>query len=732
MKISITEFTNESVSSPKSRRNPMTKTINRLRPELSSGVINWKALKSNPHKYAESADIDTLILALEEMDSVYYNKGEPIVSDATYDAFRNAVRLHAPTHVYFNKVGSAVSARDKRKVRLPYYLPSLDKLHPNTPEAQRWYALNKRNWLVMDKLDGVSLLIVYEKNSFKAYTRGDGTTGQEVTDSIKNINSIPQVLPANSGHIAVRGELIMNRATFENTYKSNLNTPKQGAARFSNSRALIVGAVNRLGDSKTGKTERNPLEDAIFIAYELIHDNNQTTANYTPVQQLQKLKAYGFTVVQHRILDTADDTFLSGFLHARKERSKYDVDGLVVVRNTPYTRTNDDRPEYAKAFKDNATSEQKVVEVKDVIWSITRTGVLAPRVMIEPTHLSGSTITYLTGFNAFFIENGYSYKDRNNSEINKIPRPIGPGAKIRIVKSGDVIPYIMEVVKAAHKPKMPSSSYEYDDNHVTIISASRETVSSSDGHASEHSALERQKVVEMFLHFFRTIGALHVGESIVNKMLDTGNAKMAAFIKMPVRDFETKLGLSKLMATKIHNSIHDSLATASLSLIASGTGIFGRGIGERRLFDLFNNFPTILTTPIHNRLDAATLEDNIASLNGFSHNTAQQIVLNLPKFKAFIQAIGLTANHNIESIRNPPKLSSTKLNNIMVVFSKVRDKELENYIVDNGGSVANSVTNAVTHLIVSSLSDTSTKIEKAKEKGVVVITLAQFKAKFAH
>lgn len=688
--------------------------------ESSNGKdkVLLQLLKLNPNRVIKTLPWDKVIKLLKYLDKKYYEEGQSYLTDAEYDRFRNAAQALHPNDPYFSRVGHEVieTSQRKNKVKIPYFLPSLSKIYPNTQASSKWTATNKTGssvlpCIVSDKLDGESLLLVYRQQKLFAYTRGDGEYGRDVSNIVTHISNIPfpdTFSLTKDSEIVVRGELIISRSIFDSRYKNNKTTKS-----YKNSRAALVGAVNRNapGDSDI-------LTGATFIAYELIRDKNQTTSYYTPLVQFQRLQEYGFDVVPYKFYSKGvTDTILQERLKDRKLKSKYDLDGLVVIKNKAYTRSQTtSSPDYMVAFKDNDSSEQKVVQVQDVIWRVTRTGVYAPRVMIHPTTLGNSTVTYLTGFNAFFIENGFSYKDRNKYKIKK---PIGIGAKIRIVKSGDVIPYILEVVTPAAKAKLPDCDYEYDSNRVTIRHVEIKNESFSD-----KSSLRHKKALEIFSHFFKTIGAMYVGDSIISRMLETGTNKISVFLKMSKNDFVTKLNLSEKMANKIHDSIHTSLAKTDLPTLANATGILGKGMGDVKVRLLFTHIPDLINMDlsVNNQHD---LINRISQIKGFSQESAKMIVSNIPRLKKFAINLNFSLIYDLNV-----RLQSNRLKSLRVVFSKVRDSDLEQQIKQNGGTVENSVTQQTNHLVVRDLSDTSTKIRKARDTGVIILTLAEFKRKF--
>jgi DNA ligase (NAD+) len=666
--------------------------------------FNFDLASKHPQRYANSLTVPELVSLLQHLDMQYHNAGGSPVADDSYDTLRDVLSLRAPNHPYLKHVGSPYYVSQvKDRVSLPYYMPSLSKIKPNTPEATRWYAAapKVKQWLVSDKLDGVSLLLVYSRGSVSAFTRGDGSVGQDVTAIVPHLRGIPPAASV-AGKLVVRGEVIIKRAIFETKYAKHSSEPTIGQGTYATGRNMVVGLVNRI-------TSHDSLKDLQFVAYELIDPAQQK-----PSDQMAYLKELGFMVVAHKVINAISDEALSRMLESRRVKCPFDVDGLVVARDVPYIRTNSDRPIYAMAFKDNSLMDQKYATVKDVVWEITRTGLLAPRVIVNTINLGGANITAFTAFNAFFIEHGYAYKDRNLPANAGKKFPIGPGAKILGVRSGEVIPYIVKVVTPASEPKMPDFAYTYDANGINI--------SPVVGGGSNH---RRQQSINVFLHFFRTIGALNVGEGFVSKAIDAGYTQMPALLRLSAADYASKFGLSPLMANKLYNSIHGALDQADLALLGDATGIFGRGVGRTKLTDLLAAIPNLMGIPIESALDINRLSGRIVALPGFSTTTATQIITALPRFKKFVQAANLKS-----TVTAPKPAATSELQDIKVVFSKVRDKATEADITARGGQVVNSVRDGVTHLIVGALDNESTKIDKARDRGIQILTLAQFRSRY--
>ena len=141
-------------------------------------------------------------------------------------------------------------------------------------------------------------------------------------------------------------------------------------------------------------------------------------------------------------------------LKERKAESEYECDGIIIAYNTPNERVPIGNPDYAFAFKNVAELETAIVTVKQVEWNVSKDGYLKPILILEPIKLSGVMIKRVTAFNAKYI----------------VENKIGPNTQIKLVRSGDVIPHILEIIKSSKEPQMPTDiEYEWNDSNVDII-----------------------------------------------------------------------------------------------------------------------------------------------------------------------------------------------------------------------------------------------------------------------
>ena len=646
--------------------------------------INIISLQKNPAACLDAFSEEECVKIMRYFDRKYHDDGDSPISDAVYDAMRDFVFTKWPNNPYNKKVGYLPSSSVGRKTKatLPFCMPSLDKVKPESDAIRVFLDKHKGvSFVVSNKIDGISLEIVYSGENVSIYTRGDGSIGQDVSH-LANVLDIPKAADvAKYGRVVVRVEAAISKRDFEMFDRKN-------GGDFATDRNMISGIFNRI-DSK------HPALQHIKVLAHRVY----APTNMLPVKQFEFLLKIGFSVPRYTVISDLTEGRLLSLLESRKQKSEYSMDGLVVSANV-VENASATNPKHTVAFKANVEEAVYKVKVVRVVWETSRTGKIKPRVQIPPTNVKGVRVEFLTGFNAFFIKHGYPYKGSRLS--NKESKAIGPGAIIKFVRSGDVIPHIIEVVVGAAKPQMPSIEYEWGKNGVEIYAAYDTK--------SEH--------LKKMVHFFKCIGTEFLSEGLMRKLIDAGYTTIFRLLRASVEQLSHVEGFSTVLATKIYNNIHESLKTAPLTKLGDGSGLFGENIGERKLGLLFREIPNVLVA--HNDKN---LYAKIANIHGFSDKTAQVIIKSIPDFVAFLQRLEKPL------VEKPTQRLST-LKDIVAVFTQVRDKELEKQIIDLGGNVTNNVSKNTTHVISIENPKETDKIEKARELGIPILSVAKFKRQF--
>ena len=606
-------------------------------------------------KYIKTADVNILRKMKSEADDIYHNTGKVTgLTNEQYDLLKDTLKKR-DVEVNHTNVGSIVRDEESR-VTLEHPLWSMDKV---TDEKKILSWLSKNNthhsYIVEEKIDGVSCMAVFKNGSTRLYTRGDGFVGTDISHLIGHIKNIPLDI---TGNLSVRGELVVYRSVFETKY----------ADMYANARNMVSGCVN-------AKSTRIGSTDIHFIAYEII----ELDLVDAPTEEISFLKRRGFEVVKYTTLPSISLNELEETLISFKGKSIYEIDGIIVQPNRPYIRSTNGNPKYAVAFKmqfDTATSE-----VVKVHWEVSKWKQIKPRVEITPTKLNGVVITFLTGYNAKYI----------------IDNSIGPGAVIEFTRAGDVIPKILTVLKPAQVVDLPDDiPFVWNETQVDIMAVDDDDSISS---------------VKMTSDFFDKIGVKNVGEKSVMKMYKAGYDSIPKIFQMKEDDFEQIEGFGKALAKRTYTNLQKASKDIPLHLLLGSSGVFGYGIGVRRITCLLNEIPDIFTCPLNG------LTDRILKVEGFSDKTALKIVEGLSTAKCFISEM-----KSLVTITEP-KLVTKSDNQTNIVFSGFRDVALEKLLVDKGHSISNTVSAKTLFVVVDKLDyKQTTKTTKALSLNVRIRT----------
>ena len=602
-------------------------------------------------KYIKTADVDILRKMKSEADDIYHNTGKSTgLTNEQYDLLKDTLKKRDLPFDH-TTVGSKVRDEESR-VTLEHPLWSMDKV---TDEKKILSWLSKNNthpsYIVEEKIDGVSCMAVFENGSTRLYTRGDGFVGTDISHLVGHIKNIPSHVTPEK--LFVRGELVVYRSVFETKY----------ADMYANARNMVSGCVN-------AKSTRIGSTDIHFIAYEII----QLDLVDAPTEEISFLKRQGFEVVKYTTLPSISLNTLEETLISFKGKSIYEIDGIIVQPNRPYTRSVNGNPKYAVAFKmqfETATSE-----VIKVYWEVSKWKHIKPRVEITPTKLNGVVITFLTGYNAKYI----------------VDNSIGTGAIIEFTRSGEVIPKILTVLKPAQVVDLPDDiPFVWNDTRVDIMAVEDDLLSS----------------VKMTSDFFDKIGVKSVGEKSVMKIYEAGYDSIPKIFEMKEVDFERIDGFGKALAKRTYTNVQKASKDIPLHLLLGSSGVFGYGIGVRRITLLLNDIPDLFTCSLEG------LTERILKVEGFSDKTALKIVDGLSTAKCFISDM-----KRLVTITEPKRVTSSN-----IVFSGFRDADLEKRLVDKGYSISNTVSTKTLFVVVDKTDyKQSTKTTKALSLNVQVIT----------
>ena len=602
-------------------------------------------------------------------DDIYYNGDEDkhldILKDEIYDILLDVVKQKEQIN-YIVPIGAKITS--DKEFKLPYFLGSMNKLK-NELDINKW--LSKYNddiYIVEDKLDGVSCLLIINNDEIKLYTRGDGEFGSNISYLSPYIKHIPKLT---SFSLVVRGELIMRKDIFYKKYSKT----------FANARNMVSGIIN----SKTIKEETKDVE---FVAYEIVNKSNILTA----LEQFSLLTQNKFQVVNHLILPNIDCEILTGKLLEFKKTSNYEIDGVIIHSNKKYKRNISGNPDYAFAFKVRMDDNIAETIVEEVEWNHTKWNVLKPRIKVKPVNLCGVSINYATGFNAKYI----------------LENNLGKGSIVLITRSNDVIPFIVEVKKST-TAEFPDEEYRWNETKVDIIAE------------SDDNSISK---IKQIASFFSDLKIKYVSVSTIERMFESGYDTLPKILSTSIKDFEKIDRFAEKMAERTYNNIHEGLKNVSIPLLVGSASCFGFGIGKRKVKKLFEDIPDLLE--LYGVKSSRELEQIILNVDGFSDLSANKIIENIPKAIEFIESI----SPYITLSKKEEKENNNTLEGQKIVMSGFRDSDLSDNIEKRGGSIMSSVSKNTTILIVKDNTKETSKIIQARTLGISIFSKEEFIDKY--
>ena len=604
----------------------------------------------------ETSKLNSIVI---ETKDLYYNTGSSYITDAEYDTLEAILQSVSMNTV---SIGSPVRGG---KIELPNIMGSLDQNYIG--DTSKWISNNnlKTKFVLGDKQDGVSGSATYENGILKiSYSRGDGGEGADTTRHLLKMKKAIKSFKG-SGILDVRYEVILNEEDFQN-YKNNLIL--SGSSKIpSNSRNYTAGQMN-------AEVAEDWFYENARVIVTSIYDAEFTLNKEDEYKYVSSL---GFDVTPYTVIDYLDitDEYLEDYLNERKSVSKTEIDGIVIdvndktIRKNMKWKENSINPPFSRKFKLNDDGYD--VKVVCVHWNPSKAGLLKPRVEIEPIDIKGVIVTYATGFNAKFIVNN----------------GIGKGAIVNIVRSGDVIPFIRSCVTPT-TPDLPEDyEYHWNDNGVEII--------------LDDMDIKNVKV-NRIVSTFSSLKIPMLKKASVEKLYDAGYDSLEKIIKMYKGQLQSVIGVSS--GEKIYNGLRDKLNPISLYELAGASNLFGRGIGIRVMKKVADHLGEDAI------LNPKTTVNDLVSCDGIGDIMGMTIKLNQQKFIDFIDEIDGYVTFGDTST----KVTSNTLSGIKVVFTGVRDKDLEQKIISKGGEIIDKVKPGC-YLVCKDKTKTSSKLTEASK-----------------
>ncbi|MBI4588742.1 MAG: NAD-dependent DNA ligase LigA, partial [Candidatus Rokubacteria bacterium] len=560
-------------------------------------------------KKADAAKrIEELRELIRHHDSLYYVETRPEISDAEYDRLvRELKALEAehpdlitpdsPTQRVASQPVEAFASVE-HKVAMLSLDNAMDPAELREFEARLRRALPGADfeYVCEPKVDGLGVALLYERGRFvRGATRGDGRVGEEITQNLRTVKSIPLTLRGALGQLReleVRGEVYMPRAAFA---KLNAELEEAGESTFANPRNAAAGAVRQKDPQITA---RRPLD--IFL-YHVSHADPFPFKSHW--EALEGLRAGGFKTnpKAKRCRDLDAVTAYCQDLELERDALGYDADGVVVKVNSLEQQrrlgATAHHPRWAIAYK--FAARQGTTRVLDIRINVGKTGALTPAALLEPVELAGVTVSRASL--------------HNEDEIRK--KDIRVGDTVLIERAGDVIPYVIQVIASKRPPgtepfRMPT--------HCPVCRARAYRPEGEAIWRCTNAACPAQ-LKERLLHFGsrRAMDIEHLGEAVVNQLVDRG--LVTDFADLYHLTVEQLAGLERLAEKSAQNLVDAIRAsrTRGLARLLNALGI--RFIGERASQLLANHFGSM------ERLERA-IEDEIGEIYGIGPQIAQSVV----------------------------------------------------------------------------------------------------------
>ncbi len=637
----------------------------------------------------------------------YYVYDDPEISDFEYDRlYAELVRLEEENPQYFDPTSPTCRVGGKpldkfEKVTHTVQMNSLSDVF-DYDEIKEFVdrmagIVDSPVFSVEPKIDGLSVALTYENGILtNGATRGDGTVGEDVTQNIKTINSIPLSIDKPLS-FCLRGEVYMPRKVF---YALNEEREKNGQQLLANPRNAAAGSLRQL-DPKICADRK--LDIFIFnLQSGDVFGDGQTPVSHT--NTLDTVNELGFTVLRDRVCVSSYDEIIAHIekLGSMRDDLPYDIDGVVIKIDNLADRVKigegTNTPKWAVAYK--FPPEEKQTKLVDITIAVGRTGVLTPTAVLEPVRLAGTSVSRATLHNLDFIRE----------------RDIKLGDTVTVRKAGDIIPEVL----CAHADKRDGT--EIDFFMPTHCPSCGEPVvrDDNDGAAIRCTNSSCPAQLSRSIEHFASKGAMNIdglGPQIVSALLDNGLIRDCADLyTLEVEAIAKIERMGKKSAQNLINSINNS-KSAGLERLIFALGI--RNIGEVAAQALAKRYKT---------LDALMLatRDELCEIQDFGEITADCVVdffsheQNIELCKKLTN-LGLNTSSTFVQLDNRFDGLTFVLTGTLPTMSR---DVASSMIKDRGGKVSGSVSGKTSYVLAGD--DAGSKLVKAKNLGITIIDEEEF------
>ena len=629
-----------------------------------------------------------------------YYDGEPEISDEAYDSLEDKLRTIDPNNPVLFIIGTPEGGKVNHDSPMLSCQKAIDIY-----DVIRW---SNGNSVSIDyKIDGFSLSLIYLNGKFvQAATRGNGFAGDDATIQVMKIKSIPKEIPINE-RVNIRGELFMPISEFN---RVNEEEPTD----YNSPRNLAVGTLKQ---KDLNLLDKRKLE---FFAFELLGYNDNTDL----ISKQKILQDWGFgtaylTKVESPTFENISQIFKE--VEARRQKLDFEIDGIILKYNDAKVRdlagSTEHHPKWMIALKFSSSGEESIINM--ITWQVGRTGILTPVAEIKPVKIMGAEIRRATLHNAEFLEN-----------LNA-----APGDTIMVIRSGDVIPKITEIIeKGTNNTELPfqcpSCKSDLKREGVNLVCTSKSC---------------REKEIQQIRHWVKTTEIVGLGPKNITKLYDEGVIKHFSDL------YDPQLTKSKLIThlgengKKIYQSIKLS-QELPFAIFLTGLGIesLGQKMGKV-LATKYSSFEELKKTTIQQLIQLEGISEITATniLKGVNNPTLGDELIKKGvkilykedrkrKKQTSVQGTSLTAFLQPEIFKEPssPKklIGEGKKIYITGKIKGMTKEEVKNYAESLGYEWSPSITKSL-NLLVTGEKSGKVKLEKAMKLGVEIKSWEEFKKK---
>lgn len=599
-----------------------------------------------------------------------YYQGRPEISDAEYDKLESELKALDPKNPTLQIVGTTTSASDK--IKHDKKMLSLEKTYV-VDDLLSWKG--SEDVLSTMKLDGISCSIIYQDGELLlAKTRGDGTFGENITKKVMWITNVPKLI-TQKNKIEIRGELFCDEKSF---FDLSTEMTKIGLEKPTSQRNIVAGLMGRKDNLELCRYIK-------FMAFDYLSDERLKTED----EKFKILTKFGFLIPDVEVHN--DKKSIEEVIEKARDfmsEGDYQIDGVVFTLNKMSLHEEmgetSHHPRYKMAFK--FAGESKTTVLKEIIWSVSRNGILTPVGDVEPVELSGAMISRVTLHN-------YGMVAANN---------LKKGDVIEIIRSGEVIPKFLSVVTPSENEFVIPERCTSCDSKVEIVDIRL--------YCRNENCPGKNK--EIILNFIQKIGIDDLSGKRLDELI---NAKMVKTIPDLYRLEASDLMKIDKVKDKLSNKLIESIQkTKNVDLITflAALGLTGGAFSkcEKVVRAGFDSIEKIMNMSM----------DKLMNVESFAEKSATEFLSSLNEKKDMIQElVDLGFEFTVEETRET-KLTGKKI----CITGALTEKRpvIEDKIREGGGIVVSSVSKNIDILVTNETDPTSSKFKKALELKIKIIT----------